>query len=96
MHLTSSELREVTLQVAREQFARRRFEHRPLMDAVERRVREMGLWDAADDNESGSTAKKSKGLAKIDYAVSNLKAEGRLRRRRPQPLGGFALSARKA
>ncbi len=78
MLITKAELEDIVLQVARGQFAGRSFERRPLMDAAEREVRRLGFWTADDDEASGSSHPKSKGLANIDYRVSDLGTKGRL------------------
>jgi hypothetical protein len=49
-----------------------------LMEAVEARVKEIGAWGAADDDCSGSVCIKSKGMAQIDWRITDLGREGRL------------------
>jgi len=50
------------------------------MDAVAKCVKDRGYWTHDDDDISGSTGRKSKGLANIDYAISDLKREKKLLR----------------
>jgi len=78
MLIDTEQLRDITVQVAREQFSEQIFARRMLMDAVERRLREMGVWELEDDEDSGSVGIKSKGLARIDWSISKSKMEGRL------------------
>jgi hypothetical protein len=78
MNITREELKELTVQVAKQRFGTIIFKRRQLMHEVEKRVKELGHWTPEDDEESGSSGQKSKGLANIDWAVSHLKQEGRL------------------
>ncbi len=78
MHIDTVQLRDVTAQVAREIFGEEIFARRALMDAVERKCHEIGVWETQDDEDSGSVGLKSKGLALIDWAISRLKMDGRL------------------
>jgi len=78
MLIETEQLKDITVQVAREQFGEQTFARRVLMEAVERRLRETGVWEPEDDEDSGSVGIKSKGLARIDWSVSRLKMEGRL------------------
>jgi len=78
MLIDTEQLRDVTVQVAREQFGEQIFARRVFMEAVERRLREMGVWEPEDDEDSGSVGIKSKGLARIDWSMSRLKMDGRL------------------
>ena len=78
MLIDTEQLRDITVQVAREQFGEQIFARRMLMEAVERRLREIGVWELADDEDSGSVGIKSKGLARIDWSISKSKMEGRL------------------
>lgn len=78
MRISTTQLRDITIQVAREQFGDQVFARRALMDAVERRLRESDFWDAESDDDSQSAGKKSKGLARIDWSISRAKLEGRL------------------
>lgn len=78
MLINNEELKGIILQVAKEQFKGREFRRRPLMEAAEVRVREMGLWTTEDEEISGSRGLKSKGLALIDWRITDLKREGRL------------------
>ncbi len=78
MNLTNPELNDLVVEVASEKYGAGEFRRRPLMLAVEARVREVGAWTAADDVLSGSRGMKSAGLAKIDWAISHLSEHGRL------------------
>ena len=78
MNISRDELKEIMLQVAHQEFGSSIFNRRPLMDAVEKRVKELGHWLPEDNENSGSADPKSKGLANIDWAMSTLKKEGRL------------------
>lgn len=78
MLIRNEQLKEIILQVAKEEFEGHEFRRRPLMEAVEKRVRKMGKWTTDDEEISGSRGLKSKGLALIDWRVSDLKGEGRL------------------
>jgi hypothetical protein len=53
-------------------------DRRRIIDAVERQVRKMGAWEPSDDLDSQSSDRKPIGRANIDYAISQLKREGRL------------------
>jgi hypothetical protein len=78
MNISRDELKELTMQVAEQKFGTNIFKRRPLMQGVEKCVKDLGHWAPEDDEESGSVGRKSKGLANIDWAVSTLKQEGRL------------------
>jgi hypothetical protein len=79
MLISKPELEALVLRIAREQFAERTFERRPLMDAAEREARRLGFWTSDDDTDSGSSSPKSKGLANIDYRFTDLRRNGLLR-----------------
>jgi hypothetical protein len=72
MKLESDKLAELAMQVAMEKFGKNSFERRSLMNATEAEVRRLGLWTNDDDLLSGSVDPKSKGLAAIDYRISDL------------------------
>jgi hypothetical protein len=78
MTISNERLLDIVVQVAREEFGDRVFGRRPLMTAVETRVRELGAWTAEDDVLSSSVGMKSQGLANIDWAISHLKERQRL------------------
>ena len=78
MKISDDELLDLTVEVARETFGTAVFRRRPLMLAVEARVKEDGDWTKDDDAISTSRGRKSVGLAKIDWAISHLKERGRL------------------
>lgn len=80
MKLTGSQLSEVVIVVASQDYGREVFRRRPLMLAVERRIKEIGKWSVRDDPLSQSRGAKSIGLANIDWAISRLKKDGRLTR----------------
>lgn len=65
------------VEIAVDRFADRSFKRRELMDATEAEVRRRQLWTPDDDQLSGSTGTKSRGLATIDYRFSDLHARGR-------------------
>lgn len=78
MLIDTVQLKDVTNKVAKEKFNGVIFARRSLMDAVEQRLREMGVWESEDDENSGSKGLKSKGLARIDWSISCLKMDGQL------------------
>jgi hypothetical protein len=78
MNLTSAELKDLVVKVAAEEYGVSVFRRRPLMLAVESRVREIGAWTPADDVFSSSRGLKLEGLAKIDWAISHLSEDKRL------------------
>jgi hypothetical protein len=78
MLIDNEQLKIMILEVANEIFENRDFKRRPLMLATEKRLRERGLWTTEDDQISGSVGIKSKGMASIDWRITNLKDEGRL------------------
>jgi hypothetical protein len=72
LKISSEELADLLVEVAKQKFAGRSFERRPLMEAAEREVRRRGWWTSQDDRLSGSVGLKSRGLAAIDYRFSDL------------------------
>ena len=78
MKLTGSQLSELVIVVASQDYGREVFRRRPLMLAVERRIKEIGKWSVRDDSLSQSRGAKSFGLANIDWAISRLRKDGRL------------------
>jgi len=72
LKISSDELADLLVEVAKQKFAGRSFKRRPLMDAAEREVRARGWWTPKDDQLSGSAGLKSRGLAAIDYRFSDL------------------------
>jgi hypothetical protein len=78
MNLSNPELKDLVIEVAAEKYGTAVFRRRPLMLAVESRVRALGAWTAVDDVLSSSRGEKSDGLAKIDWAISHLSEDGRL------------------
>ena len=78
MTITARELRKVIIKVAMEMYGTSPFGRRELMEAVEARVRQMGDWTSNDDELSGSVGIKSKGLAQIDWRITDLAQNGRL------------------
>ena len=60
------------VEVANEQFGSETFKRRKLMDATEQVVRQRGLWTPEDDELSGSSGRKSRGLAYIDFRFFDL------------------------
>lgn len=75
--MTTTELLSYVVSVAREKFSNQLFGRRELMNAVEVQLRGDGKWPEEYDLPSGSKGKKSKGLARIDYAFIPLKNDGR-------------------
>jgi hypothetical protein len=78
MLIHSDTLKDLIVQVANDSFCKGFFRRRQLMDAVESKARQSGYWTADDDNLSGSNGKKSKGLAQIDWRITDLKKGHRL------------------
>ena len=78
MKISNEQLCDLVVEVASETFGSTTFQRRPLMLAVEARVKRGGWWDSGDDAISTSVGRKTEGLAKIDWAVSHLKERGRL------------------
>jgi len=78
MKLTGHQLSELVIVVASQDYGREVFRRRPLMLAVERRIKEIGKWSDEDDRLSKSTGIKSAGLARIDWAFWHLKKGRRL------------------
>lgn len=78
MKISSDQLCDLVVEVVGDKFAASTFRRRPLMLAVEARVKEEGWWTSSDDAISTSVGRKTEGLAKIDWAVSHLKERGRL------------------
>ncbi|MBT3257450.1 MAG: hypothetical protein HN366_13485 [Deltaproteobacteria bacterium] len=78
MNISRDTLKDLSVQVAKQKFGSNNFERRPLMLAVEKRVKELGHWTPEDDGDSGSVGLKSKGLANIDWAMSALRKDGGL------------------
>ncbi len=76
MKIDTNELKSLALIVAKGRFSAGTFRRRDLMLVVEGIVKSLDLWTDEDDNISGSAGIKSKGLADIDWAVSNLKDNG--------------------
>ena len=78
MKISDEQLANFTLEVADETYGTSTFQRRPLMLAVEARLKEIALWTIDDDAISSSRGRKSVGLAKIDWAISHLNEKGRL------------------
>jgi len=78
MRINTEQLKDVIIGVARNRFGTREFARRELMDAVETHLRNTKDWTIEDDDLSGSRGVKSRGLAQIDWRVTNLKNDGRL------------------
>ncbi len=78
MNITAEELKDIIIEVATQMFGARTFRRRQLMEAVEARVREMGAWTTDDDVISGSVGIKSRGMAQIDWRITDLGRDGRL------------------
>lgn len=78
MQLTRDQLEDLVVALVERQFGHGLVERHQIIEAVEQEVRKTGVWEATDDADSQSTDPKSLGRAKIDYAISALKTEGRL------------------
>lgn len=78
MRINTEQLRDVIIEVARRRFGTREFARRDLMDAVESHLRSTKDWTNEDDDLSGSRGLKSRGLAQIDWRITDLKKDGRL------------------
>lgn len=76
MRINSKRLQYFTLIIAKAQFGKDTFRRRELMIAVEKALKELGLWEESDNQQSGSVGIKTKGLARIDWAISILKDNG--------------------
>lgn len=76
MIINTREIKALSLIVAKGKFKNATFARRDLMLAVEDAARQLGLWPDEDDIFSSSKGEKSKGLAKIDWAISALKDKG--------------------
>ena len=77
MHITQEELHDLVVDTVR-RFAGGGMERRRIIDRVEERVRRRGGWEPSDDAWSESTDPKTIGRAAIDWAISDLKRDGRL------------------
>ena len=78
MKITRQRLNDIVVETAMQQFKGQLVRRRKLMNAVEEEVRNQGWWAPQDDKLSGSSGEKSKGLAEIDFSISELKQSGRL------------------
>ena len=78
MRIERPELKSLVVQVATEVFDDDTFRRRPLREAVEKRIKEMGLGESSDNVLSGSAGLKSKGLANIDWAITSSGSDGGL------------------
>ena len=78
MKIQPAELDRLVLGIAKSHYGDDLFDRRSLMNDVEREVRDKGLWEVTDNVTSKSAGIKSKGLARIDWAISRLKRDGRL------------------
>jgi GNAT superfamily N-acetyltransferase len=77
MRITQEELHDLVVDTVR-RFAGGGMERRRIIDRVEERVRRRGAWEPSDDAWSRSTDSKNIGRAAIDWAISDLKRDGRL------------------
>jgi hypothetical protein len=78
MTISNDRLMDIVVEVAEQDFGTGPFRRRPLMTAVEQRLRQLGVWTPEDEAPSSSAGTKSEGLAKIDWAISHLKDGRRL------------------
>jgi 5-methylcytosine-specific restriction endonuclease McrA len=78
MKIKRPELCELMLQVAEKSFSSRRFSRPELRDLTEDALRKKGLWEPADDKMSKSVARKSTGLANIDWRITDLRKKGEI------------------
>jgi len=78
MLISTVELRDLMVSLARERFGDRTFTRRELMELTEGELKRRGVWQAEDDGPSDSSRGLSKGVVWIDWAISALKKERRL------------------
>jgi len=78
MHLTNDNLFDIVIDTVRKIASNGLVERRRIIDRVEERIRELGAWEPTDDEWSQSADPKSIGRARIDFAISDLKRQGRL------------------
>lgn len=78
MTINSAQLTEIVIEVAAERFGDKSFKRRSLMLVVEEVLKSRSFWTKDDDADSGSVGQKSKGLANIDYRISDLASRGDL------------------
>jgi len=76
MRINAKRLQIFTTIIAKARFGKEVFYRRELMTTVEKALKDLGLWEEADDSLSKSVGIKSKGLARIDWAISSLKGNG--------------------
>lgn len=77
MRIASEELHDLVVDTVR-RFEGGGMERRRIIERVEQRLRRRGAWEPSDDAWSASTDPKAIGRAAIDWAISDLKREGRL------------------
>lgn len=77
MRISQEELYDLVVDTV-SRFAGGGMERRRIIDRVEERVRRRGAWESSDDAWSESTDPKAIGRAQIDWAISDLKRQGRL------------------
>ena len=77
MRVNTVELKDVIIDVARNVFGTREFAKRELMDAVGGHLRNTKDWTIEDDDLSGSRGLKSRGLAQIDWRITDFKKDRR-------------------
>ncbi len=77
MRLTQEEHHDLVVDAVR-RFAGGGMARRRIIDRVEERVRNLDAWEASDDAWSESTDPKTIGRASIDWAIADLKKQGRL------------------
>jgi hypothetical protein len=78
MRLTNEQLCDLVVDTVRRIAGDSLVERRRIIDRVEEQVRTQGAWEPSDDAWSQSVDPKSIGRAKIDWAISSLKEQGRL------------------
>jgi hypothetical protein len=78
VRINIEQLRNVIIEVARRRIGTREFARRDLMGAVESHLRSARDWTNEDDDLPGSRGLKSRGLAQIDWRITDLKKDGLL------------------
>jgi hypothetical protein len=75
MTINTHQLKNEIVQVATTKFPTTVFRRRQLMRAVEARLKEAGAWTDQDDLLSGSAGIKSRGMAQVDWRITDLGRE---------------------
>lgn len=78
MQMKRKQLKQLIVEVAKEQYGSARFRRRELLSAVQKELGSRNLWTTEDDEPSSLMGSKSKGMANIDWGFSELAREGQL------------------